>query len=696
LHRVLPTPAIVARSAIVAALLVGASAAAPQPGNVGDLRESAPVLKGTSSPAPPSECTGGIQATPDAWRLTQLQYENTARDLLLLDELPELEPLPDSDGALQPDMAAAYERNGELLAEAFVADDEARDALPCQDDTEECVREIITDFGRLAFRRPLFQSEVDTFVESADLGGGFDATLLGILQTLLRSESFYTRPEIGGVPEVDAIALTDYEIASRLSYLLWDTMPDAELLVAADAGELSTKEQILAHAQRMLADGRARAMLVRFHESYVGMSGGSRWSVIEHDPAAFPRFRPELGPVMLEETRMLFGELTFQMRGTLQDLLLSPVAFVDADLAALYDFPDAEFGSELQRVELDPTSRPGVFTRLAFLASHAQYDRTSPILRGVRLLRDVLCFDVGAPPPQAAETPLPDDPSLVTNRQRVEAQTSDPLCRTCHGMIINPLGFALEGFDAVGASQSEEGGVAIDTTAIVVTDDSNTAEVSGPLELMTELAASPAVAECYARKWVEFAYRRRAALEDDCTIARLTANLIAGPFPTVELVASLTQTDSFRLRVGDPNVPSMPTPSGAGGSAAGGGNPGASASGGAPSTAGAQTSGDAGNDGSGATGQAVVGEDAGVPGASGDDATRGDSPQGLRGIGSSPGCGCRTAGSPASTSLWLGIGALCVPVLCALRRRRRSGPALAANGSRVQKMRSGARRFHRS
>lgn len=663
--------ALVARGSAIAALLVSASFAAPRGGDADELRDPAPVRKGTSSSAPPSQCTGGIPATPDAWRLTRLQYENTARDLLSLDELPELEPLADSDGALQPDMVAAYERNGELLAEAFVSDEDARGALQCQDDTEECVRAIVADFGRLAFRRPLFQSEVDALVESAALGDGFDATLLNILRALLRSESFYTRPETAGVPEGDAIALTSHEVASRLSYLLWDTMPDAELLDAADAGELSTKEQILAHAQRMLSDGRTRAMLIRFHESYVGMSDGSWWSRIDHDPASFPRFRRELAPVMLEETRLLFGEIAYHMQGTLQDLLLSPVAFVDSDLAALYDLPDAtSFGGELQRVELDPSSRPGVFTRLGFLASHSYYGRTAPILRGARLLRDVLCFDVGAPPPGAAEVPLPDDPSLVTNRQRVEALTSRPECVACHEPLINPLGFALEGFDAVGASQIEEGGVAIDTTAVVVTGDSNTAEVSGPLELMTELAASPAVAECYARKWVEFAYRRQAVLEDECTIAALAANLVAGPFPTVGLVASLTQTESFRLRRGDPSVPSRPTPSGAGASAAGGGDSGPNATGGARSTAGAQSSGDAGNDGSGASGRGVADVDAGGPGASGGDTTRGDPQQGLRGIGTSPGCGCRTAGSALSTSLRVGIGTLCLPLLCAIRRRR--------------------------
>jgi MYXO-CTERM domain-containing protein len=471
-----------------------------------------------------------------------------------------------------------YRQAATTLAAQFMADEAARArVLPCSEPSDECALEVITEFGLRAFRRPLLLQEVADYQQLYDeratltASGTFEEALQLIVEAFLQSPAFLLRTEISqDVDEEGYFILSHYEVASRLSYMLWQSMPDPELFDAAAAGVLQTQEQVLEQALRMVQDPKARTMVSAFHQFYARMGENTRWGAVDRDTEKFPLFSSELVPAMLEETRLVFDEITFS-GGTFEDLLTSPVAFVNAALAPVYGLDPSAFGAEFVKVELDPAQRPGVFTRAGFLASYSYADRTAPILRGAFLLKEVLCTQIGDPTPEAVQTPLPTEPELVTNRQRVAAQTGgEASCLACHADYINPLGYALEAFDAVGAAQTLDNGAPVDTSA-QLTFGSSVVDVAGPADLMNELAHSPQAQRCYAQKWVSYAYERVANPQDACLVEALASSMAAGDYPISQLLADLTRSDSFLRRVSngspglddDPPTPPVPPSSSA-------------------------------------------------------------------------------------------------------------------------------------
>jgi len=353
-----------------------------------------------------------------------------------------------------------------------------------------------------------------------------------------------TRAEITEAAEGEHYSLSGYEVASRLSYTLWGSMPDAALFAAAADGSLASKEGILAQADRMLLDAKARGQFAAFHREYAHMGEATRWAQIDHDTGVYPAFTQAQVPAMIAETEAIFEHITFEAAGTFSDLLTTNVAFVNADTAPLYDLDATGLGAELTQTTLDGT-RPGVLTRVGFLASQAKFDRSSPIYRGVFVQEGVLCTEFGNPPDGAASTPLPMD--LATNRERVDAQTAGAECMGCHHGVINPTGHTFEGFDAIGKVRTMDNGVAVNTAATVPIG-STTLDVANAQELIAALAASPEAQRCYARKWVEFAYERVPNAQDACTVDAMSIKLMAGGYSILDLIADLTQSDSFRLR----------------------------------------------------------------------------------------------------------------------------------------------------
>jgi hypothetical protein len=264
------------------------------------------------------------------------------------------------------------------------------------------------------------------------------------------------------------------------------------------------------------------------------------------DPERYPAFDPALVPLLAEETEALFDHVVFS-QGSFQDLLTTPMAFVNSDLAPLYGLDPSAFGSNLQPVELDGQLRPGVFTRAGFLAAHSLHDRTSPTQRGTFLQQEVLCTGIPAPPPEFLNLPLPTDPNLATVRERLEALVAEPTCVGCHE-LVDPAGYALEGFDAVGAVQTTDNdqGVPVDTSASINVGGV-TVDIDGASDLMNLLAASPAASICYAQKYVAHAYQRQPNEFDQCVAYELAQQLHNGD-PIVPALVTLTQPESFRLR----------------------------------------------------------------------------------------------------------------------------------------------------
>jgi hypothetical protein len=541
---------------------VGGTGAGAAPGVGGTAGVGSGSGTGSVPGVDPEVCVPGVPGTSQLPRLTGRQYDNTVRDLLDIkgDPAPSSMLAPDTLGSVDQRAWDGYQLAASELAATVIADAELKsNVVTCEPtgDGADCAREIITTFGRRAFRRPLTEPEVERFMklhtERAAIteNDTFDELAQLILEAFLLSPSFLMLSERTEVPEGELYVLDGYEVATRLSYMLWGSTPDETLLAAAAADELSTSEQILAQATRMLADERAHETVADFHADYLHFDVGTRWTDISRDEEIFPDFDPAMVPLFKQEMLRLVDHVVFTQGGTFQDLLTTPTGFVNATLAPLYDLDPADYTSP-DLVEVDLTSaRPGLLTRAGFLTSHALFNRTSPILRGAFIQKEVLCTVIAAPPPGVEGTPLPTDPSLTTNRARVDAQTSDGDCIQCHHGYINPTGFALESFDAIGKFQVAEhdGGAAIDTASTMfMGDEMPEVAVTGPVDMMSSIASSPAAQRCYAQKWVKFAYQRQVNSYDSCTVNQMAEKLTAGGYTVQNLISDLTQTQSFRYR----------------------------------------------------------------------------------------------------------------------------------------------------
>ncbi len=348
------------------------------------------------------------------------------------------------------------------------------------------LRGFCLSFAERAFRRPLTQDEQALFVDrqlaSAE---NVELAVKRVVLLVLKSPRFLYRK--ARVDEFD-----QYALAGWLSFGLWDSLPDDELLRAAREGRLDSREEIQRQAERMLKDRRARAKLARFFEHWVGTS---HFQDLGKDTEAFPGFDEQLLADLRTSLELYLERLVWDDRPDFRRLLQENSIPLNGRLAAFYgvDLPeDADF----QWVEFEADQRAGLLTHPYLMAGFAYHDETSPIHRGVFLARSVLGRFL-RPPPDAF-TPLAAElhPDL-TNRQRVELQTEPENCRGCHS-LINPLGFALERFDAVGRLRTEELGKPVDATGVYRTRDDQEVRFEGARALAEYLAGSPETHQAFA------------------------------------------------------------------------------------------------------------------------------------------------------------------------------------------------------
>ncbi len=512
-------------------------------------------------------CTPMVEATSQVPRLLNAQYDRTIRDLLGVTNLtaqngvvPSTILASDFSGGMTDLAWANYQSVADQIATQVFADPKLTanfmKCTPVAGDTS-CLHQTIIDFGRLAFRRPLTTDEVARFDKIVAAGPTITPTgapmevAQALLYMFLISPTFLQRAETTENSDgAGHFTLSSTEIAQRLSYMLWGTTPDATLNQAADANMLQTPDQIAAQAQRMLQDPKARDMVSAFHQHYLLMDSESHWATANRDPATFPNWNPNMVGPIDDETVKFFDTVTFTPGSTFKDFLTSPIAFVNQLTAPLYGLDASKFGSDLTQVTLDATQRPGFLTRLGFLMNFASLTRTNPIYRGAFISKQILGINIPAPPPGAAQTPLPSDATLVTVRQQVDAQTSGSTCESCHHTYINPPGFVMEAFDAMGQSRTtESNGAALDTTAdITITDGQPTVHVNNPTELMTAMANAPGALVQYVTQLVGYAYQRPGDAADACTVQQLASKMQGGNYAILNLFSDLTQTQSFRLR----------------------------------------------------------------------------------------------------------------------------------------------------
>jgi cytochrome c553 len=348
-------------------------------------------------------------------------------------------------------------------------------------------REFCQRFAERAFRRPLSEEQKRLFIERLfEASPDLDIAVKRVVLVVLKSPRFLYR-EVGSKPD-------SYDVAARLSFGLWDSLPDTELLTAAATGQLATRDQVVRQAERMLGDLRARTKLRQFLLT---------WLKVDHHPdiakdaKRFPGFDAALVSDLRTSLELLLDEVVWDDRSDFRQLFLADQLHLNGRLARFYQVelpPDADF----RKMELDADRRAGVLTHPYLMAAFAYPAESSPIHRGVFLARGILGLAL-RPPPEAF-TPLPAElhPDLTT-RERVVLQTKSGNCMSCHG-IINPLGFTLEHFDAVGRFRDSDHAKPIDATGMYQTRAGKTVSVTGARKLGEFLAGSEEVQQAFAEQ----------------------------------------------------------------------------------------------------------------------------------------------------------------------------------------------------
>lgn len=451
---------------------------------------------------------------------------------------------------------------------------------------ESCGRASVANFAARAWRRPLDEGErtrLDAMWTTAWSEGSPEEAVVLTVAAILQSPAFLFRIEEGDPARaVDgAVPLTDHEVAARLSYFLWDSLPDGALFAAADDGELRTPSQVEAQARRLLKDPRARQMVVDFHDQWLetdqvlGISPARRvygpsFGLTPEPPldtTGDQDWPNVLGPIRrsLEAETHLFVERTvFDGVGTLGELLTDHHGYMSAATEPLYGpgvtlLPGptvtvehnyiAASGSNadtltLYPVELPADERAGLLTLPSLLAVGAYAVHPAPILRGKRVLERLFCQELGAPPPNADASAPPDvETAESTNRERTEAATSPPECVGCH-QTLNPPGFAFEHYDAMGRYRTEDNGLTVDSSGSFTTYGGESFSFEDGVDLAHQLAMSEGVHDCYTMRWARVA--AGAQLEPGAPGLEAIQSAFRSHDHIKDLLVSIATSDVFR------------------------------------------------------------------------------------------------------------------------------------------------------
>jgi len=498
-------------------------------------------------------------------RLTRFEYNRTVRDLLGDTSNP-ADALPPEEEVAGFNNQAAALTSSDLLIEQYmkVAEDVSERAIgnmgalipdcdPDLDGSDACASSFIQDFGKRAFRRPLSQTELERFksvfdwaMADADLGR-FEDGIEVVLQAMLQSPSFLYRPELGeGTPiEGDVVPFTSWEMATKLSYMLWNTMPDDALFAAAEADELRTKEQIAAQATRMLEDEKARDLVRNFHTQWLQLT---HLDSVTKDTGVYPAYQSSLRGLWKEEIQTFVEQVILEGDGSLETLLTADYGFMNEELASFYgdDVLDSVAGSEFRQVQVDPERRAGLLTSAGLMATHANINQSSPVFRGKFVREQLMCNTLPLPPNDLVIEPPQLDPTKTTKEQ-FEEIGANPACAGCH-TLMNPIGFIFEHYDGIGQWRDQQNGKNIDATGEVVQTDDIDGDYDGAVELASALAGSTQVRECVSSQWFRFAYNRTVTAEDSCSVEQLNDVFRSSGFNIKGLLVALTQTNAFLYR----------------------------------------------------------------------------------------------------------------------------------------------------
>lgn len=548
-------------------LLASSSLACREPGDHEAPHDPFEVLDPALQGSPPATVAMPLR------RLTRAELHHTVHDLLgdaLHPDLDVRELLPPDDehggfasnSTVPPTELAVeqLERAAEAIARAAAA---RRSHLhPCLDEPEppaECLQAWVDALAPRAFRRPLTAEELEPLYalarpETPPAGVDEDpieAAIVRTLSAILQSPDFLYRVELGEPTDDPTVARsTHHEIATRLSYLVWSSLPDAELTAEADAGHLRDPAVRAAQLERMLADPRARRGLAEFHLQWLELTG---LPTLDKDRNVHPTFDVALLPLLEAELEAFVDFVLRHDDGRFSTLLTSRTTFIPLALALWYGDDatpttlPAEHLPELPEgfdpVSLDPERRAGILTLLPVMATHAKAGRSDPVGRGAFVRRRLLC---DPPAPAPPEVPMP--PSAPTpgssQRDQLQRHAEDPVCASCHS-LTDPIGLLFEPYDAMGSFRSEDVvGNPIDARGELPRSDVE-GPLDGPVALAEALAASEQARRCYATQWLRHALGRPETEDDAATLTALQARFLASDGHVPTLLHALVTSDAF-------------------------------------------------------------------------------------------------------------------------------------------------------
>ncbi|RYG34058.1 DUF1592 domain-containing protein [bacterium] len=437
---------------------------------------------------------------------------------------------------LGPKMGAVSEKSpeGRLGLGAYPEDGKERDTA----------KAVLARFASRAFRRPSTADEVERLVRVYDLGhkaeGTYEAGLRLGLQAVLTSPSFLFRVETDPKVKAGNGLLNPYEMASRLSYFLWSSTPDDRLLELARSGAILKPDVLATETKRMLADPKAQALADNFAEQWLTLR---KLRNFQPNPGQFPQFNEKLRESMLQETKQFFMAVVRENKPS-TDFLDGKYTFINGPLAKLYGIPGVT-GDEFKRVELKGNERGGVLSQAAVLSVTSNPTRTSPVKRGKWVLENILGTPPPPPPPGVGD--LGDDNAILSTkdlRKRMEAHRSKPECKGCHARM-DPIGFGMENYDAIGRWRTADDGIKIDSTGILPDGE----KFAGPSQLKAILMKNQGqFIRTLSDRLLTYGIGRGLDRSDDCHLDAIAQKAKANDYRFQSLIVAVVQSDPFRKR----------------------------------------------------------------------------------------------------------------------------------------------------
>lgn len=502
-----------------------------------------------------------VFAPPRVWRLTRRQYDATVADLLGDKSKLATQFQPESithfgfsndSDALRIGSVEVFEleRAAQTLAKATSLQ-RLHLVFPCAStelNDPACVQQFLEEFGRRTFRRPLEPAEVEAYralyQQGVSLGSASSAGVRAVIEAMLQSPHFLYRSELGDgqVDSQGRVRLAPYELASALAYTLIGTTPDDELLDAAEAGLLATREQVEAQARRLIESPRGREGMVEFYRQLFGFASLER---AEKIPERFPSF-PQAKPAMFEELDRFVAHVLFEDDARWETLLTAPYTFLNGALADVYGVPAP--AQDWSEVDISGVGRSGILTMPGVMAAMAYPEEISIAKRGLMVRTRLLCQMIPDPPPDAFnDVPAPVDGQ--TERDQLEGATEGDGCQGCHA-LFNPLGFAFDSFDAMGSLRTFEGKPYNLSGEMVGTRDIDGA-FDGPQELAQLLAVSEQAGECLATQHFRFSLGRDVTRADACSVVSAYEVFVDSGGDLIELAVATVSSDAFLYRQQD-------------------------------------------------------------------------------------------------------------------------------------------------